>query len=51
MRLRLLVLTLVPLSMQAQVVQAFRDSVITVSQSRYSRIVPDRASLYVIVEG
>jgi uncharacterized protein YggE len=51
MRLRLLVLTLVPLSMQAQVVQAFRDSVITVTASRNSRIVADRASLYVVIEG
>jgi uncharacterized protein YggE len=51
MRLRLLVLTLLPLSMQAQVIQAFRDSVVTVTASRNSRILADRASLYVVVEG
>jgi uncharacterized protein YggE len=48
MRLRLLLLTLVPFSLQAQ---AVRDSVLTVSASRPSRVVADRASLYIVVEG
>jgi len=48
MRLRLLVLVLLPLPLQAQ---AVRDSIVTVTASRISRIAPDRASLYVVVEG
>jgi uncharacterized protein YggE len=48
MRLRILALALLPLRLPAQVV---RDSVITVSASRTSRVAPDRASLYLIVEG
>ena len=49
MRLRLLVLALLlPLQLSAQTV---RDSVVSVSTSRTSRIAPDRASFYVIVEG
>lgn len=49
MRFRLLpLLALVPLSLEAQVA---RDSVITVSASRTTRLAADRASLYVVVEG
>lgn len=48
MRLRLLALALLPLRLPAQ---AVRDSIVSVSASRTSRVVPDRASLYVIVEG
>jgi uncharacterized protein YggE len=48
MRLRLLLLTLVPFSLQAQ---AVRDSVLTVTASRTTRIAADRSSFYVIVEG
>ena len=46
--LSLLFLATIPCSLSAQ---AVRDSVITVSASRVSRIVPDRASFYVVVEG
>lgn len=48
MRLRLLALVLLPLPLAAQTA---RDSIITVSATRTSRIAPDRASLYLIVEG
>ncbi len=48
MRLRLLALALLPLRLPAQVV---RDSIVTVSATRTSRVVADRASFYVIVEG
>jgi uncharacterized protein YggE len=48
MRLKLLVLALLPLRLSAQ---APRDSIISVSASRTSRVAPDRASFYVIVEG
>jgi uncharacterized protein YggE len=48
MRSRYLLALLVPLSLEAQ---ATRDSVITVSASRTTRVVPDRASFYVVVEG
>jgi uncharacterized protein YggE len=48
MRFRLLALALLPLRLPAQTV---RDSVITVSASRTSRIAPDRASFYLVVEG
>lgn len=48
MRLRLLALVVIPFSLHAQVA---RDSIIAVSASRTSRLVPDRASLFVIVEG
>jgi uncharacterized protein len=48
MRLRFLALALLPLRLPAQ---AVRDSIISVSASRTSRVAPDRASLYVIVEG
>ena len=48
MRLLLLALTLLPLQLPAQ---ALRDSIITVTASRSSRVAPDRASLYLIVEG
>ena len=48
MRLRLLVLALLlPLELSAQA----RDSIISVSSTRTSRIAPDRASFYLIVEG
>ena len=48
MRLRLLVLTLIPFTAHAQI---SRDSVITVTASRTSRILPDRASMFIVVEG
>lgn len=48
MRLRILALALLPLRLPAQGV---RDSVITVSASRTTKVAPDRASLYLIVEG
>jgi len=48
MRLRILALALIPFSAHAQVA---RDSIIAVTASRTSRLVPDRASLFVIVEG
>ncbi len=48
MRIQLLALALLPLQLPAQTV---RDSIITVTASRSSRVPPDRASLYVIVEG
>ncbi len=48
MRLRYLVLALLPLRLSAQTV---RDSIITVSATRTARVTPDRASLYLIVEG
>jgi uncharacterized protein len=48
MRLRFLALALIPMQLPAQ---AARDSIITVSATRTSRVAPDRASFYVIVEG
>lgn len=48
MRLRLFVLVLLPMQLQAQL---SRDSVIAVSATRTERIAPDRASFYVVVEG
>jgi len=48
MRLRLLLAMLLPLTAQAQ---GLRDSTITVSASRTSRLAPDRAAMYVLVEG
>ena len=54
MRFRLLVpaaLVLTPLSMHAQAAQPVRDSIVSASETRSSRIVPDQASLYIIVEG
>jgi uncharacterized protein YggE len=48
MRSFLVVLAVAPIGLGAQTV---RDSVITVTASRVSRVAPDRASLYVIVEG
>ena len=48
MRLRILALALIPFGAHAQV---SRDSIIAVTASRTSRLVPDRASLFVIVEG
>jgi uncharacterized protein YggE len=48
MRLRFLVLAVLPLRLPAQ---AGRDSMVTVTASRTSRVAPDRASFYVIVEG
>jgi uncharacterized protein YggE len=44
----LLVALLVPAVLHAQVI---RDSTITVSASRNTRVAPDRASMYVLVEG
>ncbi|MHB1312533.1 MAG: SIMPL domain-containing protein [Gemmatimonadaceae bacterium] len=46
---RLVLLAVLPLPLAAQVVS--RDSVITVSASRTARVAPDRATLYVIIEG
>lgn len=51
MRLRLLVVTLLPLTVGAQGVQAPRDSILTVSTSRSARVMADRASMYVVVDG
>jgi uncharacterized protein YggE len=48
MRLRFLLLSILPATAFAQTV---RDSVISVSVSRTTRVAPDRASLYLIVEG
>ena len=48
MRLQLFVRALLPLQLQAQ---SARDSVITVTSSKTARVVPDRVSFYVIVEG
>ncbi len=48
MRLRLGLLVVFPLSLHAQV---SRDSTITVSTNRTTRVVADRASFYVVVEG
>jgi len=47
MRLRFLVLALVPLPLAAQA----RDSIIAVSSTQTTRIAPDRASFYLLVEG
>ena len=51
MHLRMLALALAPAALNAQIIQTGRDSVITVSAARTSRVTADRASLYVIVEG
>ena len=48
MRLRLLAIALVPFAAHAQVA---RDSIISASSSRTSRLTPDRASFFVVVEG
>ena len=48
MRLRYLLLALLPLRLPAQ---AVRDSVITVTATRTARVAPDRATLYLIIEG
>lgn len=48
MRSTVLLLVLLPVVAQAQ---TFRDSVITANASRTSRIVADRATLYLVVEG
>jgi uncharacterized protein YggE len=48
LRLRLLPLLLLPLPLAGQ---TLRDSIITVSATRTSRVAPDRATFYVIVEG
>ena len=52
MRLRLIfpALLLISVDLSAQVT-ASRDSVISVSAARNSRIVPDRAWMYVVLEG
>lgn len=47
MRIRLLAVLAFPVAVQAQV----RDSVLTVSGTRFSRIAADRATFYVLVEG
>jgi hypothetical protein len=44
----LLILAVLPLSLSAQ---APRDSIISVSSSRTTKVPPDRASFYIIVEG
>jgi uncharacterized protein YggE len=48
MRLGLVVLALSPAVVQAQ---SIRDSTISVSATKVTRIVPDRATMYVLVEG
>lgn len=48
MRLALVVLALSPTVVQAQ---AIRDSTIAVSATKVTRIAPDRATMYVLVEG
>jgi len=48
MRLGLVVLALSPAVVQAQTI---RDSTISVSATKITRIVPDRATMYVLVEG
>jgi uncharacterized protein YggE len=48
MRLGLVVLALSPAVVQAQTI---RDSTISVSATKVTRIVPDRATMYVLVEG
>ena len=48
MRLSLLIAMLLPMGAQAQ---AVRDSIITVTESRTSRVAPDRASIFVTIEG
>lgn len=48
MRLGLVVLVLSPAVVQAQTI---RDSTISVSATKVTRIVPDRATMYVLVEG
>src|SRR5436190_756533 len=47
MRLQLLLLAVLPVPLVAQT----RDSIVSVSASRTTRVPPDRASFYVIVEG
>lgn len=49
MRLHYLLLAAVPASLLAQA--SSRDSIVSVSASRTARVSPDRASLYLIVEG
>jgi len=51
MRLRALVFAAVPFTLSAQAVQVPRDSILTVTSSRSARVIPDRASMYVVVEG
>lgn len=48
MRLRFLLVTLLPLPLPAQ---AVRDSVVSVTASRTAKVAPDRASFYLIIEG
>ena len=49
MRFALLVAAVLPVAVQAQ--QTIRDSTISVSATKVTRIAPDRASMYVLVEG
>jgi uncharacterized protein YggE len=49
MRLHFLLVAILPMSLSAQITA--RDSVVTISASRTSKIAPDRASFYVTVEG
>ena len=48
MRLSLLIAILLPMAAQGQTV---RDSIITVTESRTSRVTPDRASIFLTIEG
>lgn len=48
MRFALLVAAVLPVAVQAQTI---RDSTISVSATKVTRIAPDRASMYVLVEG
>src|SRR5687767_15014873 len=48
MRLGLVALALLPAVAEAQ---AIRDSTISVSATKITRLAPDRASMYVLVEG
>ena len=49
MRFAFLVAAVMPVAVQAQ--QTIRDSTISVSATKVTRIAPDRASMYVLVEG
>jgi uncharacterized protein YggE len=51
MRLRALVFAALPLTLGAQAVQVPRDSILMVSSSRTARVMADRASMYVVVDG
>ncbi len=51
MRLRALVFAVIPVTLGAQAVTVPRDSILTVSASRTARVMADRASMYVVVDG